>query len=177
MPRYLAILRGVNVGGHNLVAMRDLRRVFSSLDLADVTTYLQSGNVLFGTNGSAPTEAALAEAILQELGVRTPVLLRRGAELAQICTANPFAGSAAVDLSQLYLAFLSTEPEAGRLAEFSVPGGGERFMARGREIYLYYPDGYGRTKLTNGYIERRLRVTATTRNWRVVQQLSRLLEG
>ena len=105
LPRYLALLRGVNVGGHNLVAMRDLRRLFSSLGLADVTTYLQSGNVLFSTSGSAPAEEALEQAILQELGVRTRVLLRRGAELAQICTANPFAGSVDVDPAQLYLAF------------------------------------------------------------------------
>ncbi len=170
LPRYLALLRGVNVGGHNLVAMRDLRRLFSSLGLADVTTYLQSGNVLFSTSGSAPAEEALEQAILQELGVRTRVLLRRGAELAQICTANPFAGSVDVDPAQLYLAFLRAEPGAGGLAAFSVPGtGGERFTVRGREIYLYYPGGYGGTKLTNGYIERRLGVIATTRNWRVVQ--------
>ena len=178
MPRYLALLRGVNVGGHNLVAMRDLRRVCSSLGLADVTTYRQSGNVLFSTSGSIPAAEALEQAILQELGVGSAVLLRQGAELAQIVGANPFAGAEDVDPAQLYLAFLKAEPEAGRLAAFSVPGaGGERLRVRGREIYLYHPGGYGRTKLTSGYMERHLGVTATTRNWRVVQELPLLLEG
>ncbi|MHB1505251.1 MAG: DUF1697 domain-containing protein [Sulfobacillus sp.] len=177
MPSHLALLRGINVGGHNMVAMSDLKRLFIRCGCSDVTTYLQTGNVLFDASGALPTEAELEAAVAQDLAVTTRVLVRSREELAQICSNSPFAQWAG-DPAQLYLAFLNATPDAQRVAEFSVPAGGsERFWIAGRQIYLQYPDGYGRTKLTNGYIEQRLGVVATTRNWRVTKQLAAFLNG
>jgi len=179
MIRYAALLRGVNVGTTR-ISMADLRRLVTGLGHEDVKTYLQSGNVVFT---SPPTRAEiLAEGvervITAELGLTVPVLVRSGAELAAVADGNPYAGRQE-DPTRLLVAFLSAAPGKAKVAALTVPGGENlEYAVVGREIFLHYPDGgYGRTKFTNAYLEKKLGVVATTRNWKSVCALRDLTAG
>ena len=174
MPTYIAMLRGINVTGHKMIKMDALRASLAALRLSNVQTYIQSGNVIFGIgNGSV---AALCEKIqqriLRDFGFAVPVFLRTAKELEQIIKDNPFLNETAIDHSKLHVTFLSdaaldTASEA--LQPLAVKP--ERFCVIGREIYLYCPNGYGRTKLSNTAIEKKLSIRATTRNWKTVNTL------
>jgi len=178
MQTFVALLRGINVGGRALVSMPELTSLLASMGLEDVSTYIQSGNVVFSS--PAPDEQALAagieERITEAFGVSTTVLLRTPAELAEIAGDNPFLGRDA-DVSKLHVVFLSAPPPAGAVEELdperSPP---DEFRVRGREIYLKLPHGAGRSKLTIDYFERRLGVRATARNWRTLTKLIELSE-
>lgn len=170
--RYVALLRGINVGGRTRVAMDDLRRLFADLGHGDVATYIQSGNVLFDAAGpSPPVAAAIEECIAAELGLSVTVVLRSAAELDAVVDANPFAGRVP-DPSKLHVTFLAAEP-AGTVE--APPGVADEWALAGREVFLHCPGGYGRTKLDNGFLERRLGVPATTRTWTTVRKLRDLL--
>ncbi|GIG89143.1 DUF1697 domain-containing protein [Plantactinospora endophytica] len=179
MTRYAALLRGVNVGPGNRIGMADLRRIVTALGHDDVRTYLQSGNVVFGAADGADPERLggdVRAAIADELGLDVPVLVRSGAELTALAGANPYA-KAQPDEVKLLVAFLAELPDPDRAAELTVPGTDTAeftFAGTGRDIYLHYPDGYGRTKFSNAYLEKRLAVASTTRNWRTVQALADL---
>lgn len=168
MTRYAALLRGVNVGGNSL-AMTDLTRLVEGLGGRDVVTYLQSGNVVYG--GPKRVARELEAALLAELGVRSPVLVRSGAELARVVADKPFAAAG----KAVSVTFLAGPTDAELLATVDASAYGEdRFVANGAEIYLHTPGGYGRTKLNNTFWERKLATTATTRNWNTVLALARL---
>ena len=172
---YVALLRGVNVGGRGKVSMEGLRRAVSGTGVHRVRTYIQSGNVLFdGPDGPADQVAArLARQFESDLGLVTTVVLRTAEQLRAVVAANPFAD---VDLATVHVTFLDQAPDPERTAALEPPSvGGDRWSAGNREIYLHCPDGYGRTKLTNGFFERRLKVPATTRNWRTVVTLDQLV--
>jgi uncharacterized protein (DUF1697 family) len=178
MTTYLALLRGINVGGRTRVAMADLRRLFTALGHTEVTSYLQSGNVLFESAVEAARLAGdIEQRIAQDLGLSVTVLVRTGADLERIVANNPFLGRN-VDPTKLHLTFLAEAPESARVARLEAPGGEpDEFFLAGREIYLHCPNGYGRTKLNNAYFERRLALVATTRNWKTVTTLSNLANG
>ena len=176
MTAYVALLRGINLGGHAKVGMADLRRVFLALGHAEVTTYLQSGNVVFSSPAAQPSRlaAAIEQRIASDLGMTVTVLLRTGDDLARVAAANPFLGRTG-DPTKLHVTFLAAAPDRDRAARLEAPAGEAAELAlAGREVYLYYPDGYGRTKLDNAFLERRLGVAATTRNWRTVTKLGDL---
>jgi uncharacterized protein (DUF1697 family) len=173
---YIALLRGINVGGRAKVSMNELRELFAELGYEDAKTYIQSGNVVFRAPLRSPARAAsdIAARIGKDLGVRCSVLLRTDRDLAALLRGNPYAGSKA-DPSQLHVTFLDAAPGPKKAAELAVPHGESvEFTVAGREIYLRYPDGYGRTKFNNTYIEKRLGVVATTRNWNTVTKLHEL---
>ena len=172
--RYVALLRGINVGAHRRVSMTDLRRVFEELGFGGVSTHLQSGNVLFEGKGSAARlEAKLERAIDERLAPGVSVLLRTRTELARIATANPFASREA---SKLHVTFLEKRPPRGRAAALDpAVGAPDEFQLVGREIYLHFPGGYGRSKLSNAYFEKQLGVVATTRSWKTVTALAELV--
>jgi uncharacterized protein (DUF1697 family) len=178
MKTYVALLRGVNVGGRKVV-MSDLRRVFVELGHSDVTTYLQSGNVVFRSPVDQPVRLAgdIEERIAENLAVSVTVLVRTGADLDRVVAGNPFGGPTA-DLTKLHVTFLAEPPDPGRLVRLQ-PESGEpdEFSVSGREVYLRCPNGYGRTKLNNAFFERRFGVAATTRNWNTVTKLRELLGG
>jgi uncharacterized protein (DUF1697 family) len=176
MRTYTALLRGVNVAGNKL-AMTDLRALLSDLGGRDVRTYLQSGNAVFG---SATEPARLARTIeegLAALGVSTRVLLRTGEQLAAVLAGNPYLQQQS-DPVKLHVTFLADEPAADRVPRLRVPAGETAtFVLAGTEVYLHCPDGYGRTKLTNSFVESKLGTVATTRNWRTVSALAELTGG
>ncbi|MEU7994077.1 DUF1697 domain-containing protein [Micromonospora sp. NPDC049060] len=179
MDRWVALLRGVNVGGAK-VAMADLRRLVTDLGHQDVQTYLQSGNVVFGSTVRDADALArgIERAIADELGLTVPVLVRSGRELAAVAGGNPYAGRED-DPTRLLVVFLATAPDPAAVAALTVPDGENlAFSVAGREVYLHYPDGgYGRSRFTNNHLEKKLGLVATTRNWRSVRALAGMSTG
>ena len=179
MSTVVALLRGVNVGGHKKLRMSDLKSVCETIGLQNVQTYLQSGNVVFrGGRGSLPAIARRIETALQErAGVEARVILRTAADLRHVVAGNPF--SIARDPSRLLVAFLDGElsHEAQAALQKAAEAGGEELHFAGREIYIYFPEGAGTSKLMNAMTEKKLGVAATTRNWNSVNALLRLAEG
>ena len=175
---YVALLRGVNVGGRSKVAMAELRNVFLDVGCTDVRTYIQSGNVVFRCKrsaGSVAGEVAARLAASHELDVA--VIVRSSRELDEVVDRNPFGGRAR-DESKLHVTFLAGNPPkqsvaATRARSFSP----DEFWVLDREVYVYCPNGYGRTKINNTFFERSLGVAATTRNWNTVTTLARMATG
>jgi len=171
--RYVGLLRGVNVGGKNKLSMAELRDLFSELGHSEVTTFIQSGNVIFAAE--APPEARqLEEAISARFSMAVPVVLRSLADLRRVVGANPFEG---VEPDWVHVGFMAAEPPAGTLVDLDadryLP---ERFAVAGTELYLCLPDGMGRAKLPQ-ILDRRLKTPTTYRNWRTVTKLVELAAG
>ncbi len=174
---YVAMVRAINVAGRPLL-MADLRALIETLPAEEVSTYLQSGNAVF--RSAAPNagaiEGAASARLSSHLGAKVAVVVRGADDLARVVAHNPLA-SGGRDESKLHVTFLATEAGRDRAAALgaTVPGAGnDVFKADGREVYLYCPDGYGRTKLNNAFFERKLGVVATTRNWRTVTRLDNM---
>jgi uncharacterized protein (DUF1697 family) len=179
MNTFIALLRGINVGGKAMIPMPELKSLFASMGLEDVSTYIQSGNVVFSspTDDAQALALAIEERIAEAFGLGTTVLLRTPAELAEIASSNPYLRREA-DLSKLHVVFLNAPPEADAVAELdparSPP---DEFAVQGREIYLHLPNGAGRSKLTIDYFEKRLGVRATARNWKTLTKLLELTQN
>lgn len=175
---YVALLRGINVGGHNKVAMTDLRALLEALGLSGVRTYIQSGNAVFTAAGTsaAQLEARIAAALRERLGVAAAVMVRTRDELRAVLADNPFIAEG-LDPARLSVAFLDAAPPAEAVASLDaarvLP---DRFAVRGRTTYLYTPNGLGRTKLTPSFWKP-LGGSATVRNWRTVNQLLAMMTG
>ncbi len=179
MARYAAMVRGINVGGRSRMTMYDLRGIFTGLGHSDVSTYIQSGNVVFTTSAPSPARVAagIEDRIRRDLGLEVTVLLRTDPELGAVIDGNPFLRKGA-DPAKLHVTFLADTPGPPRLDGLVVPGAGpDEFRVVGREVYLHCPQGYGRTKLTNIMWERKLGVAATTRNWITVVKLHQRAGG
>ncbi|MFD4609045.1 DUF1697 domain-containing protein [Streptomyces sp. NPDC058440] len=172
MTKYVALLRGVNVGGRAKIAMKDLRELFGEMGFDEVQTYLQSGDVVFADPaGAAPGELRerIEKRLSDGLGVPAGVLLRTGESPARTVAANPYLDRED-DPTKLHVTFL-----AERAAALQTPAAETaEFTLVGDEIHLHVPGGYGRTKLNNTFIERRLGIAATTRNWKSVNALHEL---
>lgn len=170
MPTYVALLRGINLGARNKIAMADLRELFAALGCENVSTYVQSGNVVCTSSKQADElTRAIERRIADDLGLDVSVLLRTKAQIAKVKAGNPF------DPEGSHVTFLAEKPAAARVRELDPDRSpGDEFRVNGREVYLDCPNGYGRSKLTNAYFEKRLGVAATTRNWRTVTELARL---
>jgi uncharacterized protein (DUF1697 family) len=176
MPRYVALLRSVNVAGHGRIAMADLRESFAALGYDDVVTYIQTGNVLFST--SSKSEKAIVEAIEQQLaedfGDAPAVLVRTVAELRRVGTASPYAKGGA-NPARHHVTFLASPPKPAVLKALDLPPSGkDELVVDGREVYVHTPNGYAETKYTGTFLERRLGVVSTTRNWNTVTKLCEL---
>ncbi|HVY69231.1 MAG TPA: DUF1697 domain-containing protein [Verrucomicrobiae bacterium] len=179
MPAYVAMLRGINVTGRNMIKMERLRASFEALGFKNVQTYLQSGNVIFTAPGAAPKLQKQIEArLLADHGFEVKVFLRTGAELAAVVEANPFAKNTALEPAKLHVTFLSEDAPATAAETLkALVTQQEEFHIAGREIYLQCPASYGNTKLSNNNIERKLKLGATTRNWRSVNALCELVNA
>jgi uncharacterized protein (DUF1697 family) len=178
VTRFVAMLRAVNVTGRNRVKMPELKALVEGLGHTDVVTYLQSGNVvLTARQGAGKIEQELERALDADLGVGVRVLVRTGAELAEVARHNPFLAEGA-EPKQLHVTFLATAPDRAKVSAVPADAGGrDQFRVGGREIYLHCPDGYGRSKLINSFWEKRLALEATTRNWNTVVHLLELAEA
>lgn len=180
MPTCVGLVRGINVGGRNLVGMADLRRLGERLGLEDVRTLLQSGNLVFRTEAreTAEVERRLEAEAGKRLGLRTPAFFVRTAdEWAAIVRKNPFPVEAARDPGHLLLVALKAAPRPASVAALraAIPGR-ETVAVKGRDAYFFYPDGVGRSKLTPGLIEKHLAAgPGTARNWNTVLKLLALV--
>lgn len=166
------MLRGVNVGGHSRLKMAALKQAYLAIGLGDVQTLLQSGNVLF-TSRSADRDA-LAKRIMQEIerrfDLQIEVLIRTLAEVRMLVERGP--ASARADPSKLLVMFLARVPDArAQAALLKEHKGPEMIELRGPEVYLYYPNGVGRSKLTTAFLENKLDAAGTTRNWNTLRKL------
>jgi uncharacterized protein (DUF1697 family) len=172
VTEHVVLLRGVNVGGRNQVPMARLRDTLTAAGFSDVVTYLQSGNVVLGSRKRpASVGRDVAATIEAEFGPRIAVTVRSLDELTAVVASDPF-GDVRTDDSRHGVAFLDAEPANQRLAGLDPDGYlPDRIVAVGREIHLWCPNGFQQTLLTNAFLERRLGVVATTRNWRTVLKL------
>lgn len=176
---HVALLRGINVGGRNLLPMDELAWMFEDAGCAGVRTYIQSGNVVFVASPSVLRVAreTIAAAVSARIGTDIPIVLRSVDELAQAIEANPFPGESQ-ETRILHVGFLADRPSSDRVSSLdpdrSPP---DEFVVRGREIYMRLPNGMARTRLTTGYVERMLATRVTFRNWRTVLKLLKMATG
>jgi uncharacterized protein (DUF1697 family) len=174
MQTFIALIRGINVGGNKLVKMADLKVRCEALGLGDVRTYLQSGNVVFRT--ASKDRAKLAKDIEGALGVEAKVILRSAAELQKVIDANPMPAEAEREPKGFVVVFLEAKPAAAAMQSLrDAYSGPETMHLHGAELYIHYGQGMGKSKLTNVLIERKLGVAGTARNWNTVTALRALV--
>lgn len=175
---HVALLRGINLGPRNKLPMKDLVGMFQDAGCDDVQSYIQSGNVVYRAKASLARRipAVIRGEIEQRFGYDVPVVTRSAAEFRKCASAHPFARNG-VAPQVLLVAFLAERPKAAALRALDADRSpGDEFLVREREIYLYTPGGFARTKLTNAWFEAQLDATSTIRNWRTVQKLADLAD-
>jgi len=180
MPAFVALLRAVNLGPHNKISMADLKALAEGSGLLGVKTVVQSGNLVFEAKAKTPAalEKLLEAALAEELGLKTPVVVRSAAEWRAALDENPFPKEAKSDPSHLLLMPLKTKVEKSAVAELAkVIPGREQVKLGGQQLYLVYPDGIGESKLTAALIEKKLGASGTARNWNTAQKIAALLES
>lgn len=174
MTTYISILRGINVSGHRAIKMDVLKAMYEELDFSAVHTYIQSGNVVFEYCNYAVNdlEQKISSKIKDSFGFDVPVIVLEKEKLKKIIAGNPFLEDNTRDISFLHITFLSSQPEKRDIESIgNVQSNEDEFVLSDQAIYLYCPNGYGRTKLTNTFFENRLKVAATTRNWKTSVEL------
>jgi uncharacterized protein (DUF1697 family) len=176
---YVALLRGVNVGGKNKLPMKDLADMFVTAGCRDVRTFIQSGNVLFTADTASASRLAdlVTVQIAERFGYRTPVILRTTEQMREVLASNPFLAQGASE-DWLHVMFLADRPSQARVEALDPnrsPTG--TFIVRGQDVYLQLPRGVAEAKLTNAYFDSKLATVSTIRNWRTVTKLLELMEG
>ncbi|MEZ4767757.1 MAG: DUF1697 domain-containing protein [Caldilineales bacterium] len=177
MKTWIAMLRGINVSGQKKIKMADLRAMFEAADFSNVQSYVQSGNVVFdaGSQDAATLTVAIEAAIIAAFGFEVSVFLRDADDFRRIIEGNPFLARGNVDPKRLYVTFLNSVPSEGLVNSTEVPAGSaDEFAVLGDAVYLHCPDGYGTTRLSNTFFERKLAMPATTRNWNTVNALAEM---
>jgi uncharacterized protein (DUF1697 family) len=180
MPSHVALLRAVNLAGHNMIGMSDLRELAEALGFTEARTLLQSGNLVFSTHSRRSTsriESALEKAARERLALDTCFFVRTSAEWKTLIDENPFGEEARSDPGHLLAVVLKDAPGADRVSALqdSITGR-EVVRAKRRYLYAVYPDGVGRSRLTMALIEKKLGTKGTGRNWNTVLKLGALLE-
>ena len=175
MPRYVALLRGINIGPRNRVAMPALREALEEAGFEDVQTYVQSGNVLVSSRAKAETVRRKVERVIAEsFGLEVPVVVRTRAELAAVAKRNPL-GKVATEPKRYQVTFLSKKLPSKVVRELEeVAAPEERVVVSGREVYAWHPNTIARSKLWAKLAGKTLGVTATSRNWATVEALLEL---
>ncbi|MBK6504687.1 MAG: DUF1697 domain-containing protein [Ignavibacteria bacterium] len=176
MNRYVALLRGINVSGKNIMSMKALKELFVDVGMKNVTTYIQSGNVVFETESADNSDISkkLETAISKVFGYEVPVIIRSKRELREIIVKNPFASE---DEKMLYITFLKENPDKEVLAELQGKNiNNDEIRIIDKNAYLLIRNGYGNTKLSNAFIEKKMRADSTTRNIKTVKKLIELAD-
>jgi len=179
MTVVISMLRGVNLAGHNRIKMDALRALYESLGLLDVQTHIQSGNVVFRTEARdlARLTKRVGKGIERSFGFLPDVIVRTSSELRDVIARNPFAARPGIDPSRLLVTFLSSDPgPEARDNILKIKAHPEELWIDGRELYVYYPNGLARPKLSPALIERTLKTSGTGRNWNTVRKLLDIAE-
>lgn len=177
--RHVAFLRGINVGGKNSLPMKTLASLFEAAGAVDVQTYIQSGNVVYGASEktAAKIAAVIEKAIAKEMSLSVPVVTRSAAELEVIASSNPFLARGESE-DAVHVMFLAEAPVAKAVATLDPNRSpGDEFAVLGRDVYLFLPNGVGRTKLSNAYFDSKLATVSTGRNWRTVLKMLEMARG
>jgi len=171
MKTYISMLRGINVSGHKQVRMADLKSLYEALELGNVRTYVQSGNVVFDSEeqDAKILTRSIESQIEKTFGFTVPVLMRSADDFRRIIAGHPFAREEAV---RVLVTFLYDPPDPSKVDNLNrYEDKVDKFAIGEQEIFLFCPGGYGRTKLSNTFFEKKLGVVATTRNWKTVNTL------
>jgi uncharacterized protein (DUF1697 family) len=180
MTRYVSLLRGINVGGNQLVKMDALKELHTSLDLQDIQTYIQSGNVVFTSDNPDVTQIQkdIENGFAQKFGFQVKVMVRTAGEFNKIIENNPFQNQPMKESKWVVAMFLAGDPISTALADIQKTyTGPEEIHIIGQEAFIYYPEGQGRSKLTNTFLEKKLKTVGTARNWNTVLRLQKMMEG
>ncbi len=175
MNKKIAILRGINVGGKRKIQMADLKSMCEKLGLKNITTYIQSGNLIFNSDKpNSELENDLEKAITEKFGFDVPVIVRTEKELESSINNNPFFDKN-VDINQLHLTFLKVKPNKENLDKtLTFKYEPDKFKINDKDAFIFCTGKYHESKLTNNFFEKQLKVGATTRNWKTVLKLSEL---
>jgi uncharacterized protein (DUF1697 family) len=176
--RYIAILRGINVGGNRKVPMAELKAACQKTGFQNVRTYIQSGNVFFDVEeqGISGLEVKIKEIIAKTFGFDVPVIVRTTEEWSESIANNPFWKGKDLDIDRLHLTFLKDFPvpeKLEKISTFAFPS--DKFEIIGKDVFIFCSAGYSDSKLTNQFFESKLGVQATTRNWKTVIKLNELV--
>ena len=179
MNTYISILRGINVGGQRMIKMDALRQLYASLGFENISTYIQSGNVIFLSKPEKVEVLAgvIAKKIAETFGFDVPTIVIEKADYQEMISKNPFLAEITKDPAHLHITFLSETPIQENVDKIAIsqylP---DEFRMIGKVVYLYCPNSYSNSKLTNSFFESKLKVTATTRNWKTTQELMSIAE-
>jgi len=176
MKKFVALLRGINVSGQKQIKMPELKSLFENIGFQNVATYIQSGNVIFSAKekSNKKLEDKISSAIKSKLGFDVQVIVVTAEEIEYVFQINPFLKKKK-ESERLYVTFLSENPLAENIKKLhAVDYSPEEYIIDGRYIYLFAPNGYGKAKLNNNFIENKLKVFGTTRNWKTVNKLLEL---
>ncbi|HIA05698.1 MAG TPA: DUF1697 domain-containing protein [Flavobacteriales bacterium] len=176
MESCIAMLRGINVGGQKKIRMDELRNYLEKENFHDVETYIQSGNIVFKSAETIDElQGSIESHIKKYFGFDVPVIVKKPADFEYVLNNCPFLKDAGKDVSKIYLTFLNREPDAdciGKLAEADYSP--EEYVVDGANIFFYAAHGYGKGKMNNNFFENKLKVSATTRNWKTVKKLAEM---
>ncbi len=174
MAVFISLLRGINVGGNKKIKMVELKALYEALGFTHVRTLLQSGNVVFESEVIDAEQVAgqIEAGIVERYGFESKIIIRTRDQLQALIAHHPFSADQLTEPGKLLIAFLKSEPDAQQVEALrEAHTGTEIIHHRDSELYIYYPDGMGRSKLDNSFIERRLKTTSTGRNWNTVNKL------
>lgn len=172
--KYIALLRGINVGGKNKIKMFELKNMFESLNYKNVRTYIQSGNVIFDNEITDTIKLAnsIENKINEMFGLLVKIIIRTDEEFRNIVKNNPFVNEPNIELDKLHVIFMLDKLETDAELLLSIKKEeNEKYLINSREIYLYCPNGYGKTKLNNAMFEKKLNTVSTTRNWKTINNI------
>lgn len=175
----MSLLRGINVGGHRKIKMAELRKMYEDLGFENVKSYIQSGNIIFQSQSteSSGFEKQLEEAILENFGFEVPVIVRQKHEWQKVIQENPFLVNN-TPIEELCLTFLSETPQTHSLDQLkSQETENDQIKVIGKHAYLKILGPYHKTPLNNNWIEKTLKVKATTRNWKSVLKIEEMLSN
>jgi uncharacterized protein (DUF1697 family) len=175
MQILISLLRGVNMAGHNNIKMTDLEALFKKLGFTDVETFIQSGNVIFkDPEDKQPLEivAKVEEAILKKFKLKIPVLIRTEGDLKDVISCNPFSVEVNFNPEKLAVVFLYELPREEQIEKVrNIDYPPDKFKIKGKEIFIYCPNGFGKTKLYTNFFENKMKVIGTARNWKTINTL------
>ncbi|HEX4785010.1 MAG TPA: DUF1697 domain-containing protein [Candidatus Sulfotelmatobacter sp.] len=179
MPVLISMLHGINVGGHNKVDMAALRALYKSLNFEDAHTYVQSGNVIFRTKEKLSPALAkkIQTAIERKFGCRSEIILRTADELRKTIAATPFPASRGLEPGKVLVTFLAADPGPdANAALLKLKNHPEELHLKGRELYIYFPNGAGKSKLPWSSIAKLLKTEGTARNWNSISKVLAIAE-
>lgn len=180
MPQYIALLRGINVSGQKIIKMDKLRAIFESIGFTKVSTYIQSGNVIFDSEeeDAAVVRERIVGELLSQLTFDIPVIIRTPGELLEIVQETPYPTVNEAENEQRYVTLLAQAPTEAALGKLlAAQNAVDEYQIKGLTVYLLIRKNYGESKFSNNFIEKKLGVSATTRNWETVNKLIRLAAG